>query len=41
MEFKIAHNYRISKKIGKGDFGDIYLGFDEKRGKLIFLLFIV
>ena len=35
MEFKIGYNYRISKKIGSGTFGDIYLGFDEKQGMVV------
>ena len=26
MELKVGENYRLSKKIGAGSFGDIYMG---------------
>jgi hypothetical protein len=27
MELKVGENYRLSKKIGGGSFGDIYMGY--------------
>lgn len=40
MDFKIGYHYRITKKIGHGTFGDIYIGSDEKKSTFIQILVI-
>ena len=38
-EIRVAGRFKMSKKIGSGSFGEIYLGMDEETGKQVAIKF--